>query len=184
MAGVPQSFAVAVGDMVSEGTVVAVVEAEGAIDSQQVLDIAVAPGPESVAESTQTEIEVLVPDIGDAIGVVVIEVAVAEGDEVAVNDLLVVLESDKASMEIAAEHAGTVTRVAVSVDEEVEQGSLSLPSRYGRRNRGVCRERAGPAPALPATTDVSGAASAEQNALGSAARVYAGPAVSKGLPVN
>ena len=178
VAGVLQSFAVAVGDMVSEGTVVAVVEADGAMDSQQAQISPAAPGAESVAESSPAEIEVLVPDIGDATGVVVIEVAVAEGDEVAVNDLLVVLESDKASMEIAAEHAGTVTRVAVSVDEEVEQGThiATLAIAGGAIVESAVSEPS-PAPALPATTEVPGAASAEQNALGSAARVYAGPAV-------
>lgn len=182
VAGVLQSFAVAVGDMVSEGTVVAVVEADGAIDSQQAQASPAAPAPESAADSTPAEIEVLVPDIGDATGVVVIEVAVAEGDEVAINDLLVVLESDKASMEIAAEHAGIITRVAVSVDEEVEQGThiATLAIAGGAIAESPVTEPSpapSPAPAVPAETVVSDTAAAEQNAPDSAARVYAGPAV-------
>jgi pyruvate dehydrogenase E2 component (dihydrolipoamide acetyltransferase) len=65
-----------------------------------------------------------VPDIGDAEDVEVIEVAVAVGDEVGPDDLLVVVESDKASMEIPAGQAGTITAVHVSVGSSVEAGSL------------------------------------------------------------
>ena len=51
---------------------------------------------------------ICVPDIGGASGVTVIEVAVQPGDSVAVGDTLIVLESDKASMEIPAEQAGVI----------------------------------------------------------------------------
>ena len=87
--------------------------------------------PESEPDSDSTDsgldeatVDVLVPDLGDATGVVIIEIAVSAGDQVDVNDLLVVLESDKASMEIAAEHAGRVVNVAVEEGQEVEQGTL------------------------------------------------------------
>ncbi len=200
VAGVLQSFTIAIGDMVGEGTVVAVVEADGtdeapgdATDSPQAGASPAAPvaAPQSAADPAHAEIEVLVPDIGDATGVVVIEVAVAEGDEVAINDLLVVLESDKASMEIAAEHAGTVTRVAVSVDQEVEQGThiatlampdgaiaeIQTPAAATEAAAGEAGPTSPSAPAGPAKTEVPGTAMAEQNTLASAARVYAGPAV-------
>jgi pyruvate dehydrogenase E2 component (dihydrolipoamide acetyltransferase) len=65
-----------------------------------------------------------VPDIGDAGDVVVIEVAMSEGQQVALDDLLVVLESDKASMEITAEHSGEITSVLVKESQAVEQGTL------------------------------------------------------------
>lgn len=200
VAGVLQSFTIAIGDMVGEGTVVAVVEADGAdeapggaTDSPQAGASPAAPvaASQSAADPAHAEIEVLVPDIGDATGVVVIEVAVAEGDEVAINDLLVVLESDKASMEIAAEHAGTVTRVAVSVDQEVEQGThiatlampdgaiaeIQTPAAATEAAAGEAGPTSPSAPAGPAKTEVPGTAMAEQNTLASAARVYAGPAV-------
>ena len=54
-----------------------------------------------------------VPDIGDASNVTVIEVAVAQGDTVAEGDTLIVLESDKASMEIPADASGVVGAIHV-----------------------------------------------------------------------
>jgi len=84
----------------------------------------------SAAESTpahaagESEIEVRVPDIGDATDVEVIEVAVSVGDRVGEDDLLVVVESDKASMEIPAGYDGVVSTVHVEVGAGVEEGSL------------------------------------------------------------
>jgi pyruvate/2-oxoglutarate dehydrogenase complex dihydrolipoamide acyltransferase (E2) component len=54
------------------------------------------------------EIEVRVPDIGDFIDVPVIEIHVSPGDEVAAEDPLVTLESDKATMDVPAPRAGVV----------------------------------------------------------------------------
>ncbi|WP_272476097.1 dihydrolipoyl dehydrogenase [Baekduia alba] len=66
----------------------------------------------------------LVPDIGDFDNVPVAELLVAVGDEVAAEDPLVVLESDKASMEIPAPEAGTVKEIKVAVGDAVSEGSL------------------------------------------------------------
>ncbi len=74
--------------------------------------------------SAETEVEVKVPDIGEAENVEVIEVAVKPGDHVDEDDLLVVVESDKASMEIPSSHAGTIREVHVSVGTQVEEGTL------------------------------------------------------------
>ncbi|MDX6647978.1 MAG: hypothetical protein QOK40_3705 [Miltoncostaeaceae bacterium] len=71
-------------------------------------------------------IEVRVPDLGDFEDVPVIEVLVGPGDAVAAEDVLIVLESEKATMEIPAPSAGTVDRVAVAVDDTVSQGDLIL----------------------------------------------------------
>ena len=68
--------------------------------------------------------EVTVPDIGDYSDVPVIEVLVSEGQEVAVDDPLIVLESDKATMEVPADVAGVIERLALSVGDEVSQGTL------------------------------------------------------------
>jgi dihydrolipoamide dehydrogenase len=70
-----------------------------------------------------TSLEVLVPDIGDFTDVPVAELLVAVGDEVAAEDALVVLESDKASMEIPAPEAGTVLEIRVAVGDAVSEGS-------------------------------------------------------------
>lgn len=70
--------------------------------------------------------EVKVPDIGDFSGVDVIEVMVSPGDSIAVEDPLITLESDKASMEIPAPLAGVVQEVRVKVGDKVSEGDLIL----------------------------------------------------------
>jgi len=69
-------------------------------------------------------IQVTVPDVGEAGEVEVIEVLVAVGDIVRKDDSLVVLESDKASMEIPSPYAGKVVTIAVKEGDSVEEGSL------------------------------------------------------------
>ncbi|MEK9556644.1 MAG: biotin/lipoyl-containing protein, partial [Gammaproteobacteria bacterium] len=63
-----------------------------------------------------------VPDIGDASNVTVIEIAVSQGDTVSEGDTLIVLESDKASMEIPADASGLVGKIHVSEGSEVNEG--------------------------------------------------------------
>jgi dihydrolipoamide dehydrogenase len=70
--------------------------------------------------------EVKVPDIGDFDAVPVIEVLVAPGDVVAVEDPLVVLESDKATMEVPSPAAGKVAAIEVKVGDKVAEGTLLL----------------------------------------------------------
>jgi dihydrolipoamide dehydrogenase len=67
--------------------------------------------------------DVVVPDIGDFTDVPVVEVLVAAGDQVAVDDPLIVLESDKASMEIPAPAAGVVKELLVAVGDKVSEGT-------------------------------------------------------------
>ncbi|NKC00986.1 MAG: dihydrolipoamide acetyltransferase [Pseudomonadales bacterium] len=143
-AGTVVSIAVSLGDMVSEGSLITVLEdsedepeksvndAPPAKESKaptepETVDLGATPQEAAKQESSVAQssvFEVLVPDIGDATGVVVIEVAIAVGQQVEENDLLVVLESDKASMEISAETGGEILEVCVAQDDEVEQGSL------------------------------------------------------------
>jgi dihydrolipoamide dehydrogenase len=70
--------------------------------------------------------EVRVPDIGDFDTVPVIEILVSVGDSVAVEDPLVTLESDKATMDVPAPFAGVVSELTVSVGDRVSEGSLLL----------------------------------------------------------
>ena len=67
-----------------------------------------------------------VPDLGDASEVEVIELLVAVGQSVAENDSLLVLESDKAAMEIPAPMAGIVKSIAVNLGDQVSSGSEML----------------------------------------------------------
>lgn len=66
--------------------------------------------------------QINIPDIGDFDSVEVIEVLVAEGDVVAVDDSLVTLESDKATMEIPSPVAGKITKVNIKVGDSVAEG--------------------------------------------------------------
>jgi pyruvate dehydrogenase E2 component (dihydrolipoamide acetyltransferase) len=68
-------------------------------------------------------VEVEVPDIGDFEDVPVIEVLVAPGDQVAVDDPLLTLESDKATMDVPAPFAGVVRELRVKVGDRVSQGA-------------------------------------------------------------
>ena len=70
--------------------------------------------------------EVTVPDIGDFVDVPVIEILVEPGQHVAEEDPLVVLESDKATMEVPAPFAGVVRDLKVSVGDKVSEGSTLL----------------------------------------------------------
>ena len=70
--------------------------------------------------------EVRVPDIGDFADVPVIEIHVSTGDEVAVEDPLVTLESDKATMDVPAPFAGVVKQLRVSIGDRVSEGSVLL----------------------------------------------------------
>jgi pyruvate dehydrogenase E2 component (dihydrolipoamide acetyltransferase) len=71
-------------------------------------------------------IEVKVPDIGDFKEVEVIELMVKVGDTVKLDQSLVTVESDKASMEIPSSHAGVVTEIKVKVGDKIAEGSLLL----------------------------------------------------------
>jgi pyruvate dehydrogenase E2 component (dihydrolipoamide acetyltransferase) len=71
-------------------------------------------------------VEVKVPDIGDFKDVAVIELLVKPGDTVKVDQSLMTVESDKASMEIPSSHAGVVKEIKVAVGDVVNEGSLVL----------------------------------------------------------
>lgn len=135
-------------------------------------------------------VEVRVPDIGEATDVVVIEVAVTPGAEVGEDDLLVVVESDKASMEIPAGQSGTVTAVHVEEGSAVEEGTLiatieAAASASGTEPAEPAAPKAAaaaPQPTKPAPAEAS--APAKQEPVSSTAAeeradssVYASPAV-------
>ena len=71
-----------------------------------------------------SRLEVKVPDIGDFTDVPVVELLVAEGDDVEADAPLLVLESDKASMEIPAPEAGKVVSLPVKVGDKVSEGTV------------------------------------------------------------
>ena len=71
-------------------------------------------------------LEIRVPDIGDFRDVEVIELMVKEGEKIAKDQSLVLVESDKASMEIPSPEAGVVRELKVKLGDKVSEGSLLL----------------------------------------------------------
>jgi len=69
-------------------------------------------------------LEIRVPDIGEFESVEVIEILIAAGDPVEIEQSLITLESDKATMEIPSTHAGTVTEICVEIGSQVSEGDL------------------------------------------------------------
>lgn len=70
--------------------------------------------------------EIKVPDIGDFDSVEIIEILVSAGDHLDVDDALITLESDKASMDVPTPKSGTVKELKVAVGDKVSQGSVVL----------------------------------------------------------
>ena len=98
--------------------------------------------------STSAEIEILVPDIGDFEEVEVIEIIAHPGDEVGIDDPLITLESDKATMDIPAPRAGRISAIKVAIGDKISQGSLiALLSATGDSNA----DRPAPASATTAS---------------------------------
>jgi len=84
-----------------------------------------APVSEDGADTGATEdVEVRVPDIGDFDNVDVIDILVKPGDEVAAEDPLITLESDKATMDVPAPRAGTVNAIETEIGAKVSEGDL------------------------------------------------------------
>jgi pyruvate dehydrogenase E2 component (dihydrolipoamide acetyltransferase) len=133
-AGVVKELKVKLGDKVKQGSVVLMLDAAGtaaaapvAAPVQPALVAAPPPPPPppapAAAPSAGGTIDVAVPDIGDFKDVAVIEVFVKPGDTVKVEQSLITVESDKASMEIPSSHAGVVKTVLVKVGDKVNMGS-------------------------------------------------------------
>jgi len=137
-AGVVKELRVVLGDKVKEGSVVLMLEAAAEAAAPAKAADAPSAAPASAAAPTPTlsaaasapaptasaSIEVMVPNIGDFKDVVVIEVFVKPGDAIKVEQSLITVESDKASMEIPSSHAGVLRELKVKVGDTVNIGDL------------------------------------------------------------
>jgi pyruvate dehydrogenase E2 component (dihydrolipoamide acetyltransferase) len=142
-----KEISVKVGDKIKEGDLLGKASsAAGA--SQETSEPEPAKEPEGSSESTTTAapeestskasaapasnnsapsiVEVMVPDIGDATDVEIIEVLVSEGEEVEEETGLITLETDKATMDVPAPQAGKIVSLKVKVGDKVSEGSLVL----------------------------------------------------------
>jgi dihydrolipoamide dehydrogenase len=95
-------------------------------------------------------VEVKVPNIGDFKDVEIIEVLVKPGDTIKVDQSLLTVESDKASMEIPSSHAGVVKELKVKVGDKVNEGSVMLTVEEGARSAASPAETPAAAPAAAA----------------------------------
>ncbi|MBY4765623.1 dihydrolipoyl dehydrogenase [Burkholderia ambifaria] len=118
-------------------------------------------------------IEVKVPDIGDFSGVDVIEVNVKPGDVIEKEQTLITLESDKASMEVPSDVAGTVKEVKVKAGEKVSQGTVIaiVEAAAGDAAPAKAPEAAKPAPAAPAPAAAAPAAAPQAGSYAGAADI-------------
>ncbi|MDO6610555.1 dihydrolipoyllysine-residue acetyltransferase [Shewanella sp. 1_MG-2023] len=123
-AGVVKELKVVVGDKVSQGSLVLMLEVGATAAASLATPATSAPAPAAPATSTVEVKEVAVPDIGDAADVDVIEVLVAVGDVLEVDTGLITLETDKATMEVPAPFAGKLVSLTVNVGDKVSQGSI------------------------------------------------------------
>ncbi|WP_426077754.1 dihydrolipoyllysine-residue acetyltransferase [Janthinobacterium sp. PSPC3-1] len=192
-AGVVKELKVNVGDKIAEGSLVLLLEV--ADDASAPAPAAAAPAPAAApaAEAAPAAapapaaaapaaagglVEVTVPDIGDFKEVEVIELMVKVGDIIAVEQSLLTVESDKASMEIPSSHAGIVKELKVKVGDKVAKGSLVLIV----ETTGAAAAPAAPAAAAPAPA--AQAAAAPAAAVASAPVAAAAPAPAAAPAVN
>jgi pyruvate dehydrogenase E2 component (dihydrolipoamide acetyltransferase) len=162
--GVVKELKVALGDKVSEGTPLLLLEAANGAAAPpapapepkqaQIPQVvpSPAPAPRTAPAGGGGVAELRVPDIGDFKDVSVIELFIKAGDSVKPEQSLITVESDKASMEIPASHGGVIKEVKVRIGDKVSQGSLvALIESAGA---------AAPAPAAAASTPPTAPAAA------------------------
>ncbi len=201
VAGVIKSISVSEGDQVTMGAVIAEIETaeEGTVAPATNEEAPTESEPEAPAEETNTVaatettnsfIDVVVPDIGDADSVELVEVCVAEGDSVSEGDSIVVLETDKASVEVPAPADGVITTLyaregsAVKSGERIAQlqtsGSSAAQPTPPASKPAADKPSPAAAPAsAPTATQSSAVASTQAIPPNMGGEIYAGPAVRK-----
>ncbi|WP_444888060.1 dihydrolipoyllysine-residue acetyltransferase [Microbulbifer sp. JMSA008] len=205
VAGKILSISVKEGDKVSEGDVIGEIETDvaeapaeapaAASAKQEAAPAAepVAEAPAAAASGEPKEETIQIPDLGGADAVDVIEISVQPGDTVEEGDSLIVVEGDKASMDVPSPSAGTVVSIAVKEGDKVSTGDT-----LGVLNVVAAGGAAAPAAQAAVPAAAAPVESAPQQAplsveppavpqkdyqlernLTAAAQVYAGPAVRK-----
>ena len=150
-AGTVKEVKVKVGDNVSEGTLIVVLEggvngaaaAPAKAEAPKAQEAApAAPAAAAPAASGGGTVDVKVPDIGDFKDIPVIEIAVKVGDKVEKEQSLVTLESDKATMDVPSPAAGTVKELKVKLGDTVSEGTLIVVLESGGGAAAARRPRA------------------------------------------
>lgn len=196
MAGVVKQVFVKEGDKVSEGVQILELEVAGASSAPAAAEKA--PEPEKASEPVPAAAapqaaapvattapagrqEVRVPDLGGHAEVEIIEVAAKAGDLLAVEDTLITLETDKATMDIPSPYAGKLVELLVKEGDKVSEGHLigyieaaGVASSAAPASTATAPVQAAASAAAPQTAPVSAPVSAPVKPTG---KVHAGPAV-------
>ncbi|MBA6351362.1 dihydrolipoyllysine-residue acetyltransferase [Colwellia sp. BRX9-1] len=195
-AGKLSALLVSVGDKIKEGDVIAeMTSSQAAPETAETTDEAPAEAveetvaevestpapaeaPAKAAVSAQSEIiDIAVPDIGEDGEVEIIDVLVSVGDVIEVEDGLITLETDKATMDVPSSHAGTVKEVLVSVGGKVKQGAIVIKL---ETSSGSPVEVAAPAPVAEEVAEAPKAKPATQKAAPVPHHPQAGKVASSG----
>lgn len=166
-AGVVKEITISTGDKVSTGSAIMVFEAEGAApvsDSKPEVKEEAASAPAAAAGAK----DVNVPDIGGD-EVEVTEILVKVGDKVEAEQSLIVVEGDKASMEVPAPFAGTVKELKVATGDKVSTGSLIMVFEVegaAPAAPAAAKQEAAPAPAAKSEAKAAAPAPAKADSKG------------------
>src|SRR5438105_3848187 len=187
--GVVKEVKLKVGDKVSEGALILLLDTAGAgavaTAAAPKTSVAAPPAPTSTPAGMA---EVSVPDIGDFKDVPVIEIMVKPSDTVKAEDALVTLESDKATMDVPAPLSGKVQEIRIKVGDKVSEGTLIMTlvtdSAAAAPAATPAPPAAMPSPPVPLPSGARGDASAPAGAPPGIDEVafalaYAGPGVRK-----
>ena len=201
VAGVVKEVRAVLGGKISEGDVIAIIEvgatasapapaaAAPAPVAAPAAPVAAAPVAAAPAAANVGRSEIRIPDIGGHKGADVIEVAVKVGDEIKIDDSLITLETDKATMEVPATAAGRVVEVSIKVGDKASEGDLivivegtgAVAANVAAAPAVAAPVAVAPAPAAapvaaPVATPVAAAVAAAFNESGFA-KSHAGPSV-------
>jgi len=177
-AGVVKSILVNLGDSVAEGAALIELEAEGQTEASaaqvqaEAVQVEEKPAPAAVAETTSPAattasqvIDVQVPDIGVEKATVG-EILVSVGDQIDIDQSILVVESDKATVEVPSTISGTVESISVHVGDSVKEGVVIL----------TVKTAASVAPVTAEPTQVAAPQATETQPAEAAPQVAAAPA--------
>ena len=185
-AGVVKEVKVKVGDKISEGGVILTVETGAAAADVAPAPAAETPAAPAAAPAGGATVQVVVPDIGGHSDVDVIAVEIKVGDTVAVDDTLITLETDKATMDVPCTETGVVKAVFVKVGDKVSEGSAIIEVETAGSAAAAPAAQAAapvpaaaPAPAAPAAAPAPAAPAAAKIDEAAFAKAHAGPSARK-----
>lgn len=159
-AGEVKAIMVKAGDRISQGSLLMTLETTFDSDTRSPSALSTTAAAETPArrkaatapEVSGETIAVVLPDVGDFSDVPVVEILIAPGDRIAVDQSLLTLETDKATMEIPSPQAGVVDEVVVKLGDTLNPGDLILTLRADPpAAKGAAADALGPAGASPRT---------------------------------